>query len=489
MRRSSASARLRLGLLTVAAGLLAVLAGLALRGDGPAPGVPVVPTPPGEAGADAEPLPDPFAYDADEEDALVRRAARGASHVLYTRSPGGAAATAERVARLRPQVEPAARSADVDPDLLEGLVFVESAGREDAMAGDTAGAVGLTQILAETGQNLLGMRIDVARSARFTRQIRRALRRGRLLRAQALRAARAGVDERYDPVKALAGSARYLQIARRELRREDLMFVSYHMGIGNLQGVLATYGVQDASYAKVYFDSTPDRHADVQRRLARFGDDSSNYLWKLHAAREIMRLHRADRPALARTQTLQTAKNSAEEVLHAPDHTVRFASPAELEAAWDDEAIRALPDRPELTGLARDRRMGELSGGAPPGLYRGLRPPALALALYVGARVRGYSGETAPLTVTSAVSDLEYQARLVRRNREATRNYSLHTTGWSFDVARRYASREQALAFQFVLDRLQVLDVIAWVREPAAIHITTGADAEALLPLLERLEP
>ena len=74
--------------------------------------------------------------------------------------------------------------------------------------------------------------------------------------------------------------------------------------------------------------------------------------------------------------------------------------------------------------------------------------------------------------MTSTVRDEAYQQQLVRRNREATRNYSLHTTGWAFDVARDYASRRQALAFQFVLDRLQVLDAIAWVREPGAIHIT-----------------
>ena len=30
--------------------------------------------------------------------------------------------------------------------------------------------------------------------------------------------------------------------------------------------------------------------------------------------------------------------------------------------------------------------------------------------------------------------------------------------------------------------------MIAWVREPRAIHITAAADAEALLPLLERLD-
>ena len=108
----------------------------------------------------------------------MRRAAAGTSHILYARSPGGATATAERVARWRPQVEDAAREAGVAPELLEALVFLESAGREDAMAGDTEGAVGLTQILAETGQNLLGMHVDVPASRRFTRKIGRAIEQG-----------------------------------------------------------------------------------------------------------------------------------------------------------------------------------------------------------------------------------------------------------------------------------------------------------------------
>jgi hypothetical protein len=109
------------------------------------------------------------------------------------------------------------------------------------------------------------------------------------------------------------------------------------------------------------------------------------------------------------------------------------------------------------------------------------------MALYIGAQVRAIGGE-APLTLTSTVRDEAYQRLLVRHNREATRNYSLHTTGWAFDVARRYRSGRQARAFQFVLDRLQVLNAIAWVREPGAIHITASRDARALLPLLDRLE-
>ena len=175
VRRSRYNRRVRVVVLAGVLLIVAIVTGLALRGDAPAPGVPVVPTPPGEQDG-GRPIPDPFAYDPDDEDELVRRAAQGTAHVLYARSPGGATATAARVAHWRPQIEAAAKEAGVEPDLLEGLVFLESAGREDAMASDTEGAVGLTQILAETGQNLLGMHVDVERSARLTRRIIRAFR-------------------------------------------------------------------------------------------------------------------------------------------------------------------------------------------------------------------------------------------------------------------------------------------------------------------------
>jgi len=95
--------------------------------------------------------------------------------------------------------------------------------------------------------------------------------------------------------------------------------------------------------------------------------------------------------------------------------------------------------------------------------------------------VRGISGATRPLLITSAARDAEYQALLTRRNVEATRRYSLHTTGYAVDIARRYSGRRQARAFQFMLDRLQALDLIAWVREPGAIHLTVARDAGAVL--------
>jgi soluble lytic murein transglycosylase-like protein len=122
---------------------------------------------------------DPFAYEPDREQEFRERAAAGHSHVIYEKSPDGVLATARRVEAYRPQVEAAAAEAGVDPDLVEAMVFLESAGRPEVMAStDVEGAVGLTQILAETAVSLLGMRVDVEESQRLTRRIARADRRG-----------------------------------------------------------------------------------------------------------------------------------------------------------------------------------------------------------------------------------------------------------------------------------------------------------------------
>jgi hypothetical protein len=475
----------RVALLVTVVVLAVAGALLALRpSDRPPHDVPIVPTPPG---TDGPAVADPYAYDPERSAEFAQRAAAGNAHLLYTLSPGGAAASAARTARWRPLVESAARSAGVNADTLEGLVFLESAGRPDAVTpGGLEGAVGLTQILAETATNLLGMHVDVAASRKLTQRIARESRRGHKRKVAALERRRAQVDQRFDPRAELAGTARYLALARKHFGREDLAFVSYHMGIGNLDGVLQAYdGGDRVSYTQVYFDSAPNRHAAAYRKLFSLGDDSANYLWKLAAARQILALWRHDPAGLQRQTALQTAKNSAEEVLHPSSVTPQFSDPGQLRTAWQDGGIVAFPSDPARTGLARDRSMGELAkrAGASADLYRGLRPEALAAALYVGAQVRALSGSS-PLTVTSTVRDGNYQRVLAAHNIEATHHYSLHTTGWAFDVSRHYRSRRQALGFQFVLDRLQALDVIAWVREPEAIHVTVGPDAKRLLPLL-----
>jgi Family of unknown function (DUF5715) len=148
--------------------------------------------------------------------------------------------------------------------------------------------------------------------------------------------------------------------------------------------------------------------------------------------------------------------------------------------------LQPLPTDPASLHFRVDPHMGELASrlGEKSTLYRGLRKEALALLVYLAGRVHALSGAAQPLVVTSTVRDERYQALLRATNPEATQAYSLHTTGYAFDVLRRYESDAQAAAFQYELERLQARDLIAWVREPAAIHITVSAAAAVLVPAL-----
>jgi len=285
------------------------------------------------------------------------------------------------------------------------------------------------------------------------------------------------VDERFDPGKALTATARYLQIAKQRLGRTDLAIAAYHMGIGNLQRALGAYGRRDIPYARLYFDSTPIRHARAWSILAALGDDSSTYLWRVLAAKDIMKLYREDPAGLTRRAELQGRKASAEEVLHPSDRTPSYASPSAIKKATRSGELVRLPAR-ELAGadVRIDPTMGELAGRLKqrPSLYRALRPQALRMLEVLGAGTNAIA-RMGPLIVTSTVRDKDYQRVLAATDQEATHAYSLHTTGYAFDIARVYRSRAQALAFQWVLDRLAARGMIAWIREPQAIHITVAS--------------
>ena len=446
---------------------------------------------------------DALAYEPSQDEELVEAATFGLSQPLYAKSPGGVFATAKRTEKFRQAIENAVDGTEFDADLLEAIVFLESGGRPDVIAGpDPVAASGLTQILAETAVNFLGMSVDLDLSRGLTAQIAGAERRGNLERAKRLRERRRRIDARFDPGKALAGTVRYLTEALERLGRVDLAIVSYHMGIGNLTNVLRAYATaeadadvptfveeQELSWVRVFFDTAPDRNAPAHELLVPLGDDSPTYYWRVLAAQEIMRLYREDPDRLRELDLLHTAKASAEEVLHPPSETERFADDVDLQEAWDDHTLQPLPDDPRKLGFQVDRTMGVLAPqlGQTPELYQGLRREALALLLYVAGRVKELSGATKPLEITSTVRDDAYQQLLRKDNPEATHGYSLHTTGYAFDVERRYESGEQARAFQFLLDDLTARGLIAWIREPGAIHVTVASEAEELVPVM--LEP
>ena len=87
------------------------------------------------------------------------------------------------------------------------------------------------------------------------------------------------------------------------------------MGMGNLENVLQGLRRRPALLrrAVLRLDAAAPRRRPT-RSSRRFGDDSSNYYWKLCAAMEIMRLARTTRTGWP-ARALQTADDSARALL------------------------------------------------------------------------------------------------------------------------------------------------------------------------------
>ena len=286
-------------------------------------------------------------------------------------SPDGAVASAKRTEAFRDQIAAAAERHDLDPDTLEALIFLESAGRPDVIAGTTPEAAsGLGQILPSTATDLLGMSVDLPQSIELTRRISNSDSPGETERLQQQRAA---IDQRFDPEAAIEGAATYLDIARKRFGDLQLAIASYHMGIGNLESVLRAYAHAPAdtpigdlvssdhlSYAEVFFNSGPDSHRKAYELLSGFGDESSQYLWKILASKQILHMYRDDPERLQETATLATNKASMEEVFHPENETDVFQTPDDISNALDDGDLVPLPDEPAL-GWEPNKDIGELA--------------------------------------------------------------------------------------------------------------------------------
>ena len=454
----------------------------------------------------------PFYYDRAADDEFLSRGSRGQAHVVYALTTDGVEVAAGRTLKYRGEAERAARGTRISPEDLLAMAFLESAGRPDAMAdGTPASASGLMQILPETAVALLGMQVDTVRSTRIFRALERNQRRAVLSdKPKKKRAARRKikalvrelkrVDERFDPRKALEGAVRYLTIAEGVFGRRDLAITAYHMGIGNLRSVISRYVAPRAqarttrrtvshyriTWPRLYYDASPVRNPRTWKLISSLGDDTKHYLFKVEASKEILRLAGTDIEALRDANEAQTAKASAEEVLRPESRYAPYEGNEDLREAYARSELVPLPSDPRRLAYRIGKGMGVLSKRLkqPRILYQGLRREALACLLYISKEYRRIAGKAwRPLRITSTVRDLPYQRELIQVNSQATPEFSLHTTGFAIDIAKPRAEGP----LRFMLERLQALDVISWVEEPGAFHMTVGPGAKALMPLYEAL--
>ena len=174
---------------------------------------------------------------------------------------------------------------------------------------------------------------------------------------------RQAVDERYDPVKALAGTARYLTIAQ---RRSSAARTSRSSATTWASGTCRACSPPTATRTPPTPGSTSTRRPTATPTSSAGSRRSATTPRPISggsgAAREIMRLYRDDPAELAaaarrcrprRTRPRRSCTRS----------TTRRRSPTRRSCArrTTTATIHAFPNDPAVTGLARDGRMGELA--------------------------------------------------------------------------------------------------------------------------------
>ena len=401
---------------------------------------------------------DPIAYDDGRREELEARAAAGLSHVLYAKSPGGAdrLGAAHGRAAARSSTRPPSATASTPTRSRRSSCSRAPGGRTRAPP---------TTSTAPSGSRRSSPRRAATCSACASTcgpasASRAASRAGR--RVRGARGARGGVvDERFDPAKALDATARYLVFARERLGRDDLAVAAYHMGVGNLQGVLAAYGEADIPYAQLFFDSLA---AAPRRGLAAPGRAGRRLLDVPVARRRGARDHA---PATATTPASWRAarpctprKNSAEEVLHPPDGRRALRRPVRASGrARAAGELRRAARRASCAPTACASTRGWASWPAPATSRRACTARCARrrsrAARRIGAGTRAIGAARGRSTVTSTVRDERYQRVLVAPQRARRRAASRCTRPAGRSTSRATTrSRAQALAFQFMLDRL-----------------------------------
>ena len=375
---------------------------------------------------------------------LRARAAAGFSHPLYAKSPGGVAATAKRVERWRPQIEKAAAAAGIDADTLEAVVFLESAGDPEAMAGpDPRAAAGLTQILPGTATQLLGMHVDLPREHphhprhRQGRSARRRRRASRRCCSGASASTTASTRSRRWPAPPATCATRAATSRARTSPSRPTTWAS------------ATCSRSSPPSAPVTTRPTPSSTSTARRpprrprtrsssRSATTPPRTGSGCWR---PRTSCAWPATDPAELQRRAELQTQKNSAENLLHPPEQTTVFAAPADLGRAETGHVLLPLDARGLLrAGVRVDPHMGELAPklGQKPALYRALRPEALARWRYIGAGVHAFRrprgahghqhGARQPLPAAAASGRTSRPRRTTRSTPPATPSTSSATT-------------------------------------------------------------
>jgi hypothetical protein len=319
---------------------------------------------------------------------------------------------------------------------------------------------------------------------------------------------RRGVDERYDPAKAIRVQTRYLVRLARAYGSVDWALQAYHGGEGGvsrtvayylgdrrrlftstegaIRGMLASRGGPvvrvrpQLSYADLYFGTTPRTHPQAFGYLFGRSDDHRYYWWKVLMAERAIALYRRDPEEFRRQWQALRPGQRMEAAWYPRPEDLSFRDVAALRQSYDEGTLVRVPGDLYSRGVA----LGPIAAlDAANGYhYKGLRPEAMGALLQLAALYCRHGGK-APLRLLSLTQTEQYAALLsarypIRPPKEpvnpADIPVDLHPTGLVFDLARPATAWDRKV-LEYALGQLSDRGAIYWLMEyergPSRYHI------------------
>jgi hypothetical protein len=414
------------------------------------------------------------------EEERFAAAVQAQEYILYARTPDPEAAARKTVA-LRPLIEKAVQGTDIPPDVVSGIVFLESGG--DPLIGLPTKAAGVGQFIRKVAK---GYHLRVDPPGRVLRLLKLA-HQGNAAALAKLRL----VDQRYNPEVALPASAQYLQDHFKRLGGEmDIAVAAYHMGQGNLEHVVKEYCHGNAAspwrgsigktvrenhltWTKILEEVSPGSHPKTYRALSRLKDSSWSYWYRVSCAQSLLRewqehpdrfrekVERYKHPQPKRRYEL-----AEESAWYGSQH--RWENWDDLELAAGDAALVPV-DHYDSFGFSVDKGLGNRAATARHReLIRMARPCMAGFLGYLGTNFRSQlHNPKASLRITALVRTDQYEAELTRK--QGKNLFSSHSLGYAADIAIP-ATTQADIALKFLLNDLRLKRDICWVREKGQPH-------------------
>lgn len=357
---------------------------------------------------------------------------------------------ARGVLKFSQTIRAAAKKYRISQGTLEGIIYLESQG--DPMRVSPAGCAGIAQFAPGTARGT-GLVVsnrwqDLLLAYRLERRpVRKARKLAKLQR----------FDQRFAPHLAISAMARHLADLRDSFGGEDYAIAAYHMGGPNLRATIRKFksgwkAPDGLNWMDIVLEAGPDSHPKTFNWLHhRLRDDSVTYYFRVLAAKEAMRLWRADRREfLEKVNFYQEAKSRG--------RRPRLA----VELAWYDRDDFAVSDlTPIQAGPLFNLEIDE-DVSSPEA-----RPAMVGFLVYLASRVRESGG--GQIRVTSAYRTEELQRQLVLQGRSPSL-FTTHRAGMGVDLGRCQGRTRDALEWELGL--LRYVGDLEWYREGNHYHIT-----------------